>query len=205
MTDAIKWPEKPTCHQGGIHASEEVWCPAGVKLHPTDGTIPAFRTCSYCGSMHHEDLMNAIASGATMGGADWKYGWPHKFYVDKIPNPHAGVRECRASTSRSDRNPMPEEERIAAGYDPAEIKEEIVTTKINGVVENSRSTISLIYKKWTPAAATTHGKWYNEHFKDLEPAAFAALAEVIFEKTKIRFIMDDLGLKFLAPHMGYQA
>lgn len=50
----------------------------------------ATRTCSYCGSIHPEDLLKAIEAGAKMGGSDWKYGWPHKFYVKGIPNPIAG-------------------------------------------------------------------------------------------------------------------
>lgn len=44
-----------------------------------------FRRCSFCGSVHPEDL---AAEPAWPGGANWadmKYGWPHKFYVD-IPN-----------------------------------------------------------------------------------------------------------------------
>lgn len=47
-----------------------------------------YRSCSYCGSIHPEDLLAAIKAGATLGGSDWKYGWPHKFYVEHIPNPY---------------------------------------------------------------------------------------------------------------------
>lgn len=49
-----------------------------------------YRACSYCGSIHPEDLMAALAAGAKLRGADWKYGWPHKFYVSEIPNPLVG-------------------------------------------------------------------------------------------------------------------
>lgn len=39
-------------------------------------------TCSYCGSM---DVARAIellrTPGTHYSGADWKYGWPHKFYI----------------------------------------------------------------------------------------------------------------------------
>lgn len=42
-----------------------------------------FRRCSFCGSIHPEDL--AAETGWRAEWADRKYGWPHKFYVD-IPN-----------------------------------------------------------------------------------------------------------------------
>jgi hypothetical protein len=38
--------------------------------------------------MNTEDLINALRGGAKMSGSDWKYGYPHKFYVTEIPNPH---------------------------------------------------------------------------------------------------------------------
>ena len=42
-----------------------------------------FRRCSYCGCVHPEDLVAEV--GWQPDWADWKYGWPHKFYV-KIPD-----------------------------------------------------------------------------------------------------------------------
>lgn len=42
-----------------------------------------FRRCSYCGSIHPDDL--AAEERWSAQWADRKYGWPHKFYVD-IPN-----------------------------------------------------------------------------------------------------------------------
>jgi hypothetical protein len=55
-----------------------------------------FRRCSHCGSIHPEDLAEALSVEVTIGDtlasrgrrvewADMKYGWPHKFYID-IPN-----------------------------------------------------------------------------------------------------------------------
>jgi hypothetical protein len=41
-----------------------------------------FRQCSYDGSIHPEDLYIGLTrKGWTLEGSDWKYGWPHKFYV----------------------------------------------------------------------------------------------------------------------------
>lgn len=37
--------------------------------------------CSYCGSVHFDDIRRIVAEGGKLGGSDWKYGHPHKFYV----------------------------------------------------------------------------------------------------------------------------
>lgn len=58
-----------------------------------------FRTCSYCGGMHPLDLLAAIKAGATLDVADWKYGWPHKVYVEGVPNPLAGQRVVMGSNT----------------------------------------------------------------------------------------------------------
>jgi hypothetical protein len=45
-----------------------------------------WRTCSFCGSIHPDDL----AAEEVEWRAEWadrKYGWPHKFYVS-LPNKH---------------------------------------------------------------------------------------------------------------------
>lgn len=40
------------------------------------------RHCNYCGSIHPEDLYNLLVEGkVVLGGSDWKYGYPHKFYI----------------------------------------------------------------------------------------------------------------------------
>lgn len=46
-----------------------------------------FDSCGYCGSMNPVELAELIETGkAIIGGSDWKYGFPHKFYV-KVINP----------------------------------------------------------------------------------------------------------------------
>lgn len=40
-------------------------------------------TCSYCGSMSPADATKALMTpGTHYSGSDWKYGWPHKFYIE---------------------------------------------------------------------------------------------------------------------------
>ena len=82
----MQFPEQPTCH------GETRFGPTEWRVRPFDGwqSPETFRTCSYCGSIHPEDLLTALSQGATLGGSDWKYGWPHKFYIHGIPNPIAG-------------------------------------------------------------------------------------------------------------------
>jgi hypothetical protein len=48
----------------------------------TDGS------CSHCGSMTPAEAIRRLRTkGTTYSGADWKYGWPHKFYIGG-PYPH---------------------------------------------------------------------------------------------------------------------
>lgn len=43
--------------------------------------------CSYCGSISVEKAIEVLkTTGAHYSGADWKYGWPHKFYLE-LPKP----------------------------------------------------------------------------------------------------------------------
>lgn len=90
------FPERPTCHDQdyygrrlyGDQITEKVfWRPPDLTAEPY--AYP-YRTCSFCGCIHPEDLLKVLAEGATLHGSDWKYGWPHKFYVEGIPNPNAG-------------------------------------------------------------------------------------------------------------------
>lgn len=40
------------------------------------------RHCEWCGSIHPEDLYNLLVENKiVLGGSDWKYGYPHKFYA----------------------------------------------------------------------------------------------------------------------------
>lgn len=48
---------------------------------------PPFPQCSYCGSITPEAFIEACRLGYRMEVADWKYGWPHKVYID-WPNPN---------------------------------------------------------------------------------------------------------------------
>ncbi len=138
--------------------------------HYPDGTVPwddatppdvmagrttgRLRGCGYCGSMHPADLVAALNAGATLDPADRKYGWPHKFYVNKVPNPHAGMPESRSSTSH------PKQEEIDAG-------------KWIEIPDGFDRITGKPVTRWTeapkPAAGTTWGKFYTLHLMDASP------------------------------------
>ncbi len=49
------------------------------------------QTCPYCGSLSVEDVIRLLKTpGTSYSCADWKYGWPHKFYINgrKFYNKH---------------------------------------------------------------------------------------------------------------------
>lgn len=192
----IQWPDRPTCHDGDYHAQhfgQQVWRPKNEKLHPSNDCAMVFRTCSYCGSIHPEDLVDALKAGATLGGSDWKYGWPHKFYVDKIPNPNVGNRVSRESGSRG---ATTEEERAAIDKPHIDRGHEVEWTNEGG---------RWSYKVYSPDGPTTHAKWYNEHLKDLSAEAFANLAPLLEQHAGIKFERGDDGrIKYSAPSVGYQ-
>lgn len=200
----IQWPERPTCHDSDFMSARfgpTSWREKGKKLHPSNDTVQAFRTCSYCGSIHPEDLIEALKAGATLGGADWKYGWPHKFYVEKIPNPNAGQLVSRTSCSIAGAEPTAEERASMERWATKPGSE--VRVKPSGF-DPGDGTPRYSLAVFEPDGSTTHAKWYNEHLKDLSPEAFAELALLLEKHAGIRFEMTEKGLMYAAPSAGYQ-
>ena len=164
MTTIITWPEVPTCHEGVRSYAPVHWHPGYERIE--DGKLmqsQPWRSCSFCGSIHPEDLVKALEGGTKLGGSDWKYGWPHKFYME-MPNPQPEREFVVSTTHRGD--------------------EPIVYTF------GKRHVL--------------HGKWYNEHLKDLDDAAFAVVAAALKKATDIEFARDEKGIKYAAPCVGYQ-
>lgn len=136
--------------------------------------------------------MKAVAAGAKLGGSDWKYGWPHKFYVEEIPDPEAGqLRRAGGISLGCDERGVP---RTPSDADKARYT-------------NWRQNEKYCWEGdlIMPAPATTGGKWYNHHLMDLAPETFAALSSMIDEKAQIRFLIQDGKLHYEAPYRGFQA
>lgn len=125
--------------------------PPDIAAGRTTGSL---RSCSYCGSMHPADLAEAIRAGAKGHWADFKYGWPHKAYIDGVPNPHVGLLESRMSMSH------PPQAEIDAG-------------KWIQIPDGFDCNTGKPQFRWTesgkPADATTYEKFYTVHLQDAEP------------------------------------
>ena len=193
----IDWPERPTCHDGAWHASsfgETHWRPPFGRRPASDeapeGTPASsydenYRTCSYCGSMHPENLTLVLLGTppAHLGGADWKYGWPHKFYIDNIPNPAVGL----PASSGGESGPVYEDDGKT-------------------VKRDAHGHVVRYYKPHiAPAPATMMAKWYNEHFLDLSEPTFLFMSALVEHFAHVRFLIKDGGLCYRAPYRGFQA
>jgi hypothetical protein len=64
-------------------------CPEPGQEHFEPDIFP---TCSYCGSLDVETVLQAFKTpGMKWGGTDWKYGWPHKFYIEIPCEPYRRI------------------------------------------------------------------------------------------------------------------
>lgn len=79
----MRWPKIPTCHS----RHRQPMAVQDEAARNNEWTIlGSVRHCRYCGSVHPEDLIVSIENyGMELEGADWKYGWPHKFYLHGAP------------------------------------------------------------------------------------------------------------------------
>jgi hypothetical protein len=84
---------------------EEAICEYGYLLDEHE--LPY---CKYCGSISPEKLCELILAGkAIMHGADWKYGYLHKFYVD-IVNPTPDNQVLKSISTYIDENGEPKKD-----------------------------------------------------------------------------------------------
>ena len=139
--------------------------------------------------MHPEEVAAALRAGARLDPADRKYGWPHKFYVENVPNPHAGMLESRCSPSHATpdcpKTGKPCEQGKQSFYHPKcecmTSAPETVKTAMHGTMRNVIAINKNSFHEhsgkplfdWTeagkPASDTTYGKFYTEHLQDASP------------------------------------
>lgn len=136
-----------------------------------------FRRCSFCGSVHPEDL--AVEPLWQAKWADQKYGWPHKFYVD-IPNHRPDQLYAIGWASRF------EESDRAKGYTPFEE----LTEEQLAIVERDRSGYNEpgtgVYFGTRP---NHFGKFYTIHLND--PNISDDVKETIQRKSGLRIEFKD--------------
>ena len=161
--------------------------------------------CSYCGSLSVEDVLKFLQQPGTMfSGCDWKYGWPHKYYIEPL-NPEAS-KETPVGTS-SHREDGTE----ADGTGP----HEYWTCWAHGDHVNGFTCTCPKDKKtgiWHVAImgklAHLHYKFYNKHLADCDDETFNRFADVSFPLFGIRWGRDKKGIFYQAPKTnsfyGYQ-
>lgn len=133
-----------------------------------------FRRCTYCGSIHPEDL--AAETEWRAEWADAKYGWPHKFYVPVTSrNP-----EQRFVTGAS-----PSEER--PGYSGEWVRSDEIP---NDVITDGWGDLYDHYN-WVCVGTrpTHHAKFYTVHLAD--PRIAPEALETIQRVSGLRFRFQD--------------
>lgn len=148
------------------------WWPAKPPNIEAEEFTGSLRGCQFCGSMHPEDLAAAIRAGATVEWADFKYGWPHKVYAYKVPNPHAAKVEVRSMSTVE-----------TPGYDRLAFPRYNVRT-------GEREADHVRWGKLEVAEPTTTGKFYTVHLQDATPED----REVIERAMGLRFTFDGRGV-----------
>jgi hypothetical protein len=131
-----------------------------------------FRRCSYCGCVHPDDLAAEPVWRAEW--ADWKYGWPHKFYVH-MPNREPDRLFYTGSVSRWS------EEYRARGYIPTEE----LTDEQRAILRGDISHDPEPDQGWMLGTRDNHfGKFYTAHLAD--PAISDETKDVIQRRSGLR-------------------
>lgn len=161
--------DKIICHDTDAFAQR--FASATYKIREADGAYGINkRHCSYCGSLHPEDLLNVLEAGARLELADMKYGWPHKFYVSGIVNPKGG-------------------EIVQMGSNSGPVKD-----KDGNFVRNEDGSIQRYNEPiMSSAPRTLSVKFYNIHLLDLKEhlEAFQKVTDAIAKHSNIRFFLKD--------------
>jgi len=133
-----------------------------------------YHTCSYCGSIHPEDL--AAEPDWQAEWADPKYGWPHKFYVC-LPNRQPEQRFITGATTGT-----PTGLAGTAWIRADEIPDDVNTDGWRDV----QATYEWVSIGTRP---THHAKFYTRHLAD--PALNSRARERIQTVSGLAFRFDD--------------
>lgn len=162
-------------HAMSAYPESRTWRPPDPDREPAGAP---FRTCGYCGSIHPADLLDAFTRHPLrLELADMKYGWPHKVYVEGIPNPVAGRQVEVGSQHHTGGYPQNAEQLVAEG---------------SARWETVAGRRTLVVPRMAPAAATTWAKFYTEHLTDAADG-FDTLADRLASHIRVRFTRDHAG------------
>jgi hypothetical protein len=163
--------------------------------------------CSYCGSVDPLSFIELCKPGSPATRfevADWKYGWPHKVYVDVAsPDPsrltylggryEASVGEYAKGGSRY----TPPEPDMVAMADLTEAQLEIL--KRDGAWREGEDSMEnpdpLRYFRFG-TRDIVYQKFYAEHLLDLGAEKLAAVADTIERRTGVAYLIEDGKLKY---------
>ena len=131
--------------------------------------------CECCGSIKVESAIEYLQQkGTKYSGSDWKYGWPHKFYISPN-NPEANmIVEIGREYS------------VKAG-DP-------------GVVQDGFGW----YKPILGTREHLHCKFYTSHIMDANDEMFDTFNELSDRYFGISWRKDNKGLRYVAPTHNHQ-
>lgn len=150
---------------------------------------PTIVRCSYCGSITPQLAMALLKDpGTGFSGSDWKYGWPHKFYLT-VPNPDRDKLVPMSWRTGPDVDGThPEDEWSCHAHNRSDCacpKEPGVTGHWTRVERGHRETL--------------HLKFYSNHLADATDAEFAEYSVISKEVFAVEWERDaDLRLKWRA-------
>lgn len=157
-----------------------------------------YHRCSYCGSIPIYEAIDVLGTtGARFSGSDWKYGWPHKFYLD-APNTAGGLF-CVGSFHGPDTAALP------ADYVPVDqlTDEQRAIAIRDGALSadptrraDDRPPLGFKFSERTHF----HLNFYNAHIEDIaaDPRAVLAYSKSTHRTLGIAFQLVDGRVKWAA-------
>lgn len=171
-------PDKNTAHVGDIQAQRYGVGWAKREISDNDVYQTNNRECSYCGSIHPEDLLRVMRGGARVTMADIKYVVPHKLYVSGIPNLNAG-RKYKQYAYCGVQPPSGDWEEYETGSFSPSTGKPVTAWRM------------LTATPLAPVYATA--KFYLAHLTDMNADDFEELARRLQSETGYRFMRCDNG------------
>ncbi len=161
-----------------------------------------YQVCHYCGGLESHEMLSVLNLGLARNcsGSDWKYGWPHKFYLDidsGVPS-----RSFYYVTCHDGQEPPPNPVLYKpVGYDPAKDRlmydvDEKTYTGWQGSKGSGR----------VQCTGLITVKYYTEHLLDLvgDESVLHELITKVGQVFGILFGVKDGKLWYSASYYGYQ-
>lgn len=137
--------------------------------------------------------------GTRFSGSDWKYGWPHKFYIEP-PNPNAAQVVENGSHSGPDVDGSHEDDYwtcFAHGSTHGRLNS--TATKFPDCTCPHDSKTGF----WSRATKGTYPrmytKLYSKHLNDASEVEFTEFADLSVKTFGVRWARDEGGIKWSAP------